>query len=167
LLVGFSRAFSETSRGSISVGASNTREQIAGTVDHTNGLVLEASATETGEISRLEGTISHNVRPSGAGRSIESDRLYVRWIRGLTSNVAFTLRVFLLQNQILEGTDPSIDRRYYEVEPAIEYQWTQQWAFRAAYAYRYQKFDAAPSSGTSNAVYVGIIYNPRRQLLGR
>ena len=167
LLVGFARAFSETSRGSISVGASKTKEDIAGTVDHASGFVLEATAREVSEIMEIDGSISHDVSPSGSGRSIQSDQLRMRLLRSISPTLRFALRATLLRNKVLEGSDASVDRRYYEVEPALEYQWTSQWSVRTGFAYRYQKFDADPTSANSNIVFVGVAYNWQRQFFGR
>ncbi|OGI61642.1 MAG: hypothetical protein A2W18_15110 [Candidatus Muproteobacteria bacterium RBG_16_60_9] len=167
LLVGFARAFSETSRGSISVGASKTKEDIAGTVNHASGFVLEATAKEISETMELDGTISHDVSPSGSGRSIQSDQLRMRLLRSISPTLRFALRATLLRNKVLEGSDASVDRRYYEVEPALEYQWTSQWSMRTGFAYRYQKFDADPNSANSNVVFVGVAYNWQRLFFGR
>lgn len=163
LLVGFSRAFSETSRGSFFIGASGTKADAAGNVDHANGFVLQANATERSEITRLDGTIRHDVSPSGIGQSIESSQLRMRLVRGLTSRVNFVLRATLVRNKALAGSDTGNDRRYYEVEPAFEYQWTRQLWLGASYIYRYQKFDVNPKSAMSNTVFVGVAYNWQRQ----
>jgi hypothetical protein len=163
LLVGFARAFSEVTRGSIALGASSTKEDIGGNIDHASGFVLEATATQRSEITRLDGSIRHDVSPSGIGRSIKSDQVRVRWRRGLTPKLDFLLQARLIKNNVLKGSAPTVDRRYYEVEPALEYKWTPQWALRAAYGYRYQKFDVDPTSATSNAIFIGVTYNGRRQ----
>jgi len=167
LLFGIARAFSETSNGSLAVGASKTRATVGNNVDRSSGFVLEANAREVSDTMELDGTISHDVSPSGIGQSIQSDQLRVRLVRGLTPKLGFSLRATILKNKVLEGSDPNVDRRYYEIEPALDYQWMPQWFFRAAYAYRYQKFDVDPASATGSAVYVGVAYNWRRQFFGR
>ena len=167
LLFGFSRKFSETSHGSLAVGASKTRQEFASTVDRSSGFVLEASAREVSDITELDGTISHDVSPSGIGQSVQSDELRLRWFRGLAPKLGFSLRAIILKNKVLNGSDPTVDRRYYEIEPSFDYQWMPQWSFRTAYLYRYQKFDADPTSAASNTVYVGVAYNWRRQFFGR
>lgn len=167
LLVGISRAFSETSRGSISVGASSTKQDIADNIDHASGFVLQANATQRSDVTKLDGEIRHDVSPSGIGLSIESDQLRMQLVRRLSSQVNFVLRTLLLRNKALQGTDPTVDRRYYEVEPAFEYQWMPQWFLRASYVYRYQKFDISPTSATSNSVFVGVVYDWQRQFFGQ
>jgi hypothetical protein len=167
LLVGISRAFSETSRASFSVGARSSKEESAGSVNHVSGFVLQANATERSEITRLDGTIRHDVYPSGGGLSVGSDQLRMRLARRVSPKANVSLRATLIRNKVLEGSDPSVDRRYYEVEPAFEYQWLPQWFLQASYAYRYQKFDAATSSAASNAVFFGVAYNWRTQFFGR
>jgi len=167
LLVGISRAFSETSNGSFSVGASSTQEDIAGNVDRASGFVLEANASQRSDVTRLDGSIRHDVSPSGVGRSIESDQLRMRFVRRITRKTSFDLRTTLLRNKVLKGSDPTVDRRYYEVEPAFEYQWMPQWFLRASYVYRYQKFDALTSSASSNAVFFDVAYDWQRQFFGQ
>jgi hypothetical protein len=167
LLVGVARAFTETSRGSFSVGASGTKQDIAGSVDHANGFVLQANAAQRSEITRLDGTISHDVSPSGSGFSIESDQLRMRLVRGLTPKVSFVLRALLLRNKTLRAFDPTVDRHYYELEPALEYQWTPRWFVGASYGYTYQKFDVLPDSATSNAVFINVTYDWERQFFNQ
>ena len=167
LLVGVSRAFSETSRGSFSVGSRSSKEDFGGNVNHVSGFVLQANAAERSDVTRLDGTIRHDVYPSGSGLSVGSDQLHMRLVRRVTPKASINLRATLLRNRVLEGSDPGVDRRYYEIEPAFEYQWMPQWFFRVSYAYRYQKFDAATSSAASNAVFFGVAYDWQRQFFGQ
>jgi len=167
LLVGYARTYSETSNVSIAVGASNTKQEFGSTVDRSSGSLFEASAREFSETIQLEGTISRDVSPSGLGRSIRSDQLRLRLIRGLSQKYLLSVRANLLKNSLLEGTDPTVDRRYYEAEIGLGYQWNSQWLLRTSYLYRYQRFDVDPSAATSGAVYVGVAYNWRPQFFGR
>ena len=159
LLVGLTRAFSETLRGSFAVGASRTTENTPGTDQSTGGGVASASLQQRSELSTLEGIISSDVAPTGGGRSVRSDQVRVNWKRRLTERVDFILDSVVFRNQVLEGSDPDLDRRYFEISPQISWHWLENWAVSGSYRYRKQKFDAQPDSADSNAVFLAVTYN--------
>ncbi len=159
LLAGVSRQFSEATRGSFAVGVSETTEKTATGQDSNSGVVVSASMEQRSDLSKLDGVVSRDVTPSGLGRSVQSDQLRINWARKVAPTVDFTLRTHLLRNQVLEGSDPTVDRKYYEVEPALQWQWLPKLSIGAGYRYRYQKFDVDTVAAKSNAVILGVSYS--------
>jgi len=167
IAVGMTRAFSETANGTFSIGASETEETIASKEEKTSGFILEARAEKESELTTLDGVISRNVYPSGGGRAVQSDQLRVNLLRKISPKLNFELQATLFRNKVVEGSDPDIDRRYYEVRPGLSWQWTPHWFVNTSYRYRRHKFDAVPDTAKSNAVFLGVAYNWRKQAVSR
>ena len=158
LLVGLERNFTEAVRGSIAVGGSETTQTQAGIEESTSGVVLRAGLEQKSEISQLETVLSRDVAPSGIGRSLRTDQLRIRWLRKTSPTVDFVLQAQAIRTHVLEGTDPTIDRRYLELEPQFRWHWLEHWAVSGGYRFRRQKFDADANSADSNAVFLGLTY---------
>lgn len=159
VLGGLRRAFSDTLRGNFAAGVSRTRTEAGTEEDTSSGVVFRAGLEQRAERSILDGVVSRDVTPSGLGRTLESDQLRIRWTFKTTPTVDFVLRSHLLRNRVLEGEDPGIDRRYYEVEPELRWQWLPDLFFSGSYRYRRQKFDASPDAAKSNAYFLGLAYS--------
>ncbi len=167
LLVGVSHAYSETSRGRFLVGSGKTTETTTTGTGDTSSFVLEAGMVQRAELTTFDGVISRDVQSSGIGRSVMSNQLRMYLARKISPMLSFVLRANVLRNKVLEGSDPDIDRRYYELIPALSWQWRPEWAFGAEYRYRSQKFDANPETAKSNAMFVSATYTWPRQVASR
>jgi len=158
LLLGLSRKFTEATRGSFSIGASDTKQTESGREDRSSGVVFSAGLEQRSDLSTFDGVVSRDVTPSGIGRSLQSDQLRVRWLRKTSPTVDFALQAQLFRNHVLEGSAPTIDRRYYQVEPELRWHWLDNWIVSTSYRYRKQKFDVDPAAADSNAVFLGLSY---------
>ena len=159
LLAGLVRKFGESTRGNFAVGGSSTRQSEGGEEDRSSGLVLRAGIEQRTEISQLEAVISRDITPSGIGSALRSDQYRIRWLRKTSPTVDFVLVGQYIRNRAIEGEDPSVDRRYIELEPQLRWHWLENWAVSASYRYRQQKFDADGDSADSNAVFLGVSYS--------
>lgn len=158
LLAGLRRAFSKTLRGDFSAGVSRTRTELGDQDETSSGFVFTAGLEQRAETSKLDGVVSRDVTPSGLGQTVQSDQIRVRWTLQTAPTVELVLQGHLLRTQALEGDDPTIDRRYYEVQPELRWQWLEDVFVSGSYRYRRQKYDAEPDSAQSNAVFVGVAY---------
>jgi len=158
LLIGVARTFSETLRGSISVGPGRTTEREGGIEEDSSGLVIDARVRQRAETSTLDGVVSRTVAPSGIGRVLRTDQLRVLWNRRLGPTVEFVLEARLLRTRVVEGVDPSADRRYYEIAPRLSWQWLEDVAIVGTYRYRRQRFDVDADTADSSAVFLGLSY---------
>lgn len=158
LLAGISRAFSESTRGSFAIGGSDTTQTEAGVEGSSSGVVLRAELVQKSEISQLDTVLSRDVAPSGIGRSLRTDQFRIRWLRKTSPTVDFILDGQAIRTHVLEGSDPTIDRRYLEIAPHFQWHWIEHWAISGGYRYRRQKYDADTNSADSNAVFLGVTY---------
>lgn len=158
LLAGMARAFSETLRGSFAIGAGRTTERTPAQEDSSTGLAITANLRQRSELSTLEGVISRDVTPSGIGRALRTDQARVSWTRQVAPAVEFVLDAQFFRNRVVEGTDPGVDRRYYELAPKLRWRWLERVSVVGSYRYRRQKFDAEAESADSNTVFLGVSY---------
>jgi len=158
LLIGRARTFSETLRGSVSVGAGRTTEREGGTEEESTGIVVDARLQQRAETSTLDGVVSRTVTPSGIGRVLRTDQLRVLWTRQLGPALEFGLEARLLRTRVVEGVDPSADRRYYEIAPRLSWQWLEDVAIVGTYRYRRQRYDVDTDTADSSAVFLGLSY---------
>ena len=158
LLAGLSHAYSETARGRFSAGVGKTSETSSNSTDHSSSFVLEVGMTQRSELTTLDGVISRDVQPSGVGQSVISDqfRMYVARKISPLLDLVVTAKVF--RNHVLKGSDPSVDRRFYQLIPALNWRWSPAWTFGTQYSYTRQKFDADPNAAESNALYLTASY---------
>lgn len=158
LLAGISHAYSETARGRFLAGVGKTSEKFSAGTEDTSSLVLEAGITQQSELTTFDGVISRDVQPGGLGRSMISNQFRVYLARRISPTLDVVVRTRVFRNKVLEGSDPGIDRRYYEFEPALRWSWRSEWSISTQYQYRRQKFDADPEPAKSNALSVSVTY---------
>ena len=159
LLAGLVRKFGESTRGNFAVGGSRTRQAEGGEEDRSSGIVLRAGVEQRTEISQLDAVVSRDITPSGIGRALRSDQYRIRWLRKTSPTVEFVLDGQYIRNRVIEGSDPSIDRRYIELQPQLRWHWLEDWVVSGSYRYRRQKLDADGDSADSNAVFLGVSYS--------
>lgn len=158
LLAGVARAFSETLRGSFAIGASRTTVDLPAGDQRSSGLATTASLRQTSELSTLEGVLSRDVTPSGAGQALRTDQLRIWWSRKLSNETEFVFETQLFRNRVLEGSGAGVDRRYYDLSPQLRWRWLENVYVVGSYRYRKQKYDSDPKSADSNAVFLGLSY---------
>lgn len=158
LLAGLARKFSETIKGAVAAGVNRTKQVQAGTDDTSSGVVLRAEMEQKSEISQLDTVLSRDVAPSGIGRTLSTDQFRIRWLRKTAPTVDFVLEAQAIRTRVLEGSDPTVDRRYLEIGPSFRWHWLEDWAISGGYRYRRQKYDAEPDSADSNAVFLDVSY---------
>lgn len=165
--VGISHAYTETTQGRFMVGTGKTSEKTPAVTEDSSNYVLEAGLTQRSELATVDAVISRDVQPSGVGRSVLSNQFRINLSRKISPMVNFNMWAYVFRNKVLEGSDPDIDRRYYEVVPGLNWQWKPEWSFLLQYHYRKQKYDAIPETATSKALSAGVNYSWPKQVTSR
>jgi hypothetical protein len=166
-LMGISHAYTETTQGRFMVGYGKTSEKAPTVIEDTSNYVLEAGLTQRSELATVDAVISRDVQPTGAGRSVLSNQFRLNLSRKISPMVSLNIWANVFKNKVLEGTDPDIDRRYYEVVPGLNWQWKPEWSFLLQYHYRKQKYDAITETATSKALSAGVNYSWPKQVTSR
>ena len=167
IAAGITHRFSERMSGRFLLGVQETEETTATQRGKSSGPVLFASLERRTEIGAFDGLVSDLVSPSGVGQSVRSREIRVRWRRDLSRRLQFLLIFDAFRNKVLEGNDPSVDRRYADFASELSWQVAPRWFINGAYRYRWQKFDAFPQSSNSNSLFFGMTYGLRRQAIAR
>jgi len=167
LLVGVTHAYSETMSGRFLVGPGKITQTTTTVTEDTSGLALNAAMVQRSELTRFDGVISRNVRPSGIGRSVLSNQLRMYLTRKISPILTVVVRAKVLDNHVIEGSDSSVDRRLYELVPGLSWQWRPEWAINADYTYQRQKYDAFPDTAERNVLFIGTTYTWPRQVASR
>lgn len=167
IAAGISHTFSERMSGRFLLGVQETEETTATQRGKSSGPALFASLEQRTEIGTLDGLVSELVSPSGVGQSIRSREIRVRWRRDLSRRLQFLLIFDAFRNKVLEGDDPSVDRRYADFASELSWQVAPRWFINGGYRYRREKFDAFRRSSNSNSLFFGLVYGLRRQAIAR
>jgi hypothetical protein len=166
-LAGVSHAYSETSSGRFLVGPGKVTQSTTTTTEDTSGLVLEAAMVQRSELTTFDGVISRDVQPSGIGQSVLSNQLRMYLTRKISPMLTVVVRANWLRNNVIEGSNPDIDRRLYELIPGLSWQWRPEWAISAEYTYQNQKYDAFPDTAERNVLFIGATYIWPRHVASR
>jgi hypothetical protein len=167
LLAGVSHAYSETSSGRFLVGPGKITQTTTTASEDTSGLVLEAGMVQHSELTTFDGVISRDVQPSGIGQSVLSDQLRMYLTRKISPVLSVVVRANWLRNKVIEGSNPDVDRRLYELIPGLSWQWRPEWAISAEYTYQNQKYDAFPDTAERNVLFIGATYTWPRHVASR
>ncbi|MGA9033873.1 MAG: outer membrane beta-barrel protein, partial [Sulfuricaulis sp.] len=167
LLAGVSHAYSETSSGRFLVGPGKITQTTTTATEDTSGLVLEAGIVQHSELTTFDGVISRDVQPSGIGQSVLSNQLRMYLTRRISPMLTVVVRANFLRNKVIEGSNPDVDRRLYELIPGLSWQWRPEWAISAEYTYQNQKYDAFPDTAERNVLFIGTTYTWPRHVTSR
>lgn len=181
--IGASRDFSETLKGSLSVGLSksenaqmynSTAFEISelgqpasvNTVINSTLTTVNASLSKEFELTTLTASFSNSNKPSSNGVLNESTELGVNIKRKITPKLqgVFDLKATSSKNELLSGT---LDRKYYSTSLQAHWQLTKWWRMIADYRYRYQKYDTATDSADSNRFMVSLRYTWPKMAVSR
>lgn len=164
MLAGMLHRFSPTANAGLQAGAGKTTETMPdGSQVDTSLFVLEAHGSQQSELSQLEAVISRDVEPSGSGQSVSTDQLRVDWNRRLSQTMGSSLRSTVFRNKSLQGSDPTVDRRYVEAAAGVNWTMAPEWSIGVTYQYRYQKYDTAVDSASSSGIFVAVNWAPPRR----
>lgn len=162
-LAGISHAFSATANAALHAGVGKATDTLPdGSQVDTSIFVLEARGSERSELSRLEAVISRDVQPSGSGQAVSTDQVRLDWNRNLSETMESVLRSTVFRNKSLRGADPTVDRLYAEAAAGVDWTLAPDWSVGVRYQYRYQKYDLATNSASSNGIFAVFAWAPPR-----
>ncbi|ADE16374.1 hypothetical protein Nhal_3336 [Nitrosococcus halophilus Nc 4] len=159
-LVGWNHLFSETFQSEARAGyritsaSSNDEEEIS------SGFVGKLVIRYSTELGLLRGSISRTVTPSGNGRSNQTDRIRIQYTQTIMPRLSFVLRADAFRTESVEDDFSQGERRYFDVEPRLLWNWTRWWAVEVGYHYRRRENESPSEFANSNAVFVAITYTP-------
>lgn len=128
-------------------------------VDTDSGSTFTFSLNQSTETSGMGAEFKRDVSPSGTGYLVETDSINFSANKKLTPNLTLQLNVYEKDERYFGNVSSSNNNRYYSVRPALKWRMTEWWTLDAGYGHASQKYKAATSSASSNAVYVNFTYS--------
>jgi hypothetical protein len=160
MTVGWVRQFSESSNGSIDVGANHTDEDGRG----DNGFVIRVRGFRTTELGSMYLQAERQLTPSGFGELVETDRLQFGYATRLSENVGLTLTGDAYSTRAQNEFDRRDDRDYVSLGPEVKWLFTPDFSLGARYRYRWVDRRDDPGSATGNVFGIFIAYQPQREI---
>ncbi|GAO34654.1 hypothetical protein SCT_0033 [Sulfuricella sp. T08] len=179
--LGIDHAFSETLRGSLTLGKRNTitmKEQSQAlclglacatpvnvkSETQSAGTTFSANLGKTFESSTVSGFASRDTNASGSGL-VETDKFGVSLNRSLTEKLTGSFDATAYRTKYIDATAPA--SRYYTFEPKLNWRFTEWWTLDAGYRYARSESDAVTNATTANVVYLNLVYNWPKKAISR
>ncbi len=144
----------------ISAGGNIVQSDRPGLGDETSiGFILEGGLDwKPGERDTIGLSFERSAEPSGTGELQERNSVSANYRRDLTRSVGFDLDFDFIQQDSVEQSGTG-ERTFFQVEPAISWNFLPDWAVSTSYRFRRQKFDNGGDSAVSNAIFMTIRYS--------
>ena len=128
-----------------------------------SAFLFGAGMTRQFVVSRLVFDISSSADPSGVGQVLERNQVRAKLERDLSdlTNVWFSLRFQETEGLLFDA--PNSDREFLRAELGTERRLNRAWTVVARYAHTRQEFAVDNRDETSNALFVGVRFQPPAQ----
>lgn len=178
----YDRAFSETLRGTLAVGARNTRSTqssqalvCSGPIlfglcfgslsqitvvssDRSDGYTFLAGIDRKFETALVSGQLSREIYPTGVGALVQTDRLGASWQQELSPTLSFFVDAAVYESRYVGKFVTGSNSRYYRIEPRLTWRFTDHWTLLGGYSYGHVDYQQGGPSATSNVVYLVVSY---------
>lgn len=144
----------------ISLGGEAIRSDNPGSGDETSfGFTLEGGLDwKPGRRDTIGISFERSAQPSSTGALQERNLVSATYQRDLTRTVGFDLDFNFFQQEAADDSGTA-ERTFFEVVPALSWNFHPDWSLLTSYRYRQQKFGSGGDSATSNAFFLTISYS--------
>jgi hypothetical protein len=111
--------------------------------------------------------VARSVGPSSAGLVVSRDQLRLRLARAMTPRLSLQVGMRGTHDQAVDETTDFQERSYATADVGFEWRWQEEWAFRAAADYTWQKYSSLEEDADSLGGMVSVIYQPLQRVPGR
>jgi hypothetical protein len=178
----YDHAFSETLRGSVAVGARNTRSTqssqafvCSGPIlfglcfgdisqvtltrsDRSTGLTFLGSIDRKFETALLTAQLSREIYPTGIGAIVETDRLGGAWQQQWSPTVTFFVDASVYHTRYVGNFVSGSNTRYWRIEPRVTWKITDNWTLLSGYSHSRVAYENNSASAAANVAYVVLSY---------
>ena len=124
---------------------------------HSNGYSLNANLNKQFESGTISGLVSRDVNPSGSGL-VQTTQYGLSMSKALTEKLTASLDTSVYRTTFISTTSPG--SRYYTFEPRLSWHFSEAWMLDGGYRYARVRYDNNVSSPiTANAVYLNLTYS--------
>jgi hypothetical protein len=132
----------------------------------SNDLLLQGSLMYSQERYELEASIASRPDPSGNGYVINTQQANLDYRYRLTERTRLDMG-FIVGRSEAEDSRINNDRDYARARLGFNYIFSESWQVSAHYEYTYQDEEQETGDAKSNAVYLGIIFKPKKSVWSR
>jgi hypothetical protein len=158
----WSNQISQTSQVFVRGGVNRVKSDSTGGSSWNTGFDGGAGVRWAFEVTQVFADLNHYLDPSSFGRVIERDQLRFQLSRRLGPLTTLRLAARGIRDGDT-GADGSFkDRKYTVASVDLEWRMTRQFAISGGYDYAWRKYDGEPNDAVSNALHLGITYEPHR-----
>jgi hypothetical protein len=129
--------------------------------DRARGGTLDGYYAYQWQRSTLKLSAGRQFEPSGSGYVVLRDRIGLGLSRKATETATMTLRVDALRTTSLRDDITGIDRKYYSIEPRLNWRLDRAVTTSLGYRYRYQKYRHQSDSADDHSVDFRLQYSFR------
>jgi hypothetical protein len=105
--------------------------------------------------------LTRRVGPSASGAIVERNQLRFRLARAIQPRLSFLSGIRASYDEAIDSsTFPR--REYVNAEVGFDWRMTRKWSIVGLYHYIWQEYSHEPADSSSNAISVGIVYEPGR-----
>jgi hypothetical protein len=147
-------------------GGARRSEFTAGAGGEATGAVGGVGAAWQFPVSKIVVDLIRSVEPSSIGRVVDRDELRLKLNRKLRPRWTLTsgIRAIRTQSSLAEpGVVDDDDRDYATASVGLEWRMRRAISLAGAYEFQWQSFEVDPTDATSNAVTLGIVFEPQRR----
>jgi hypothetical protein len=105
--------------------------------------------------------LTRRVGASASGAVVERNQLRLRLSRALQPRLSFLAGVRASYDEAV-GSSSAYERDYVSAEAGFDWRMTRKWSLVGLYRYIWQEYSHEPADSSSNAISVGIVYEPGR-----
>jgi hypothetical protein len=115
------------------------------------------------EVTSIFVDASRYLDPNSSGQLVTRDQLRAEWSRRLSPMTTLVVGARIVNDSGVGDDDTFTDRQYAAGSVGFEWRITRQWALIGVYDYAWREYDDAPTDAESNALSLGIQYEPNRK----
>jgi hypothetical protein len=143
------------------VGAQQTDLDRSGTSSQTN-VIAGVGGRWTWPTTNLFTDLTRTVGPTSAGAVVERTQLRLRLQRAIRPRFSIMGGVRGNRDEAIDDASSYPTRKYLTGEMGFDWRLTRTWSMVGVYRYIWQEYSDEPSDRSSNAINLGVVYEPGR-----
>jgi len=153
--------YSETSQVYLRLGGQRT-ELDRGGGDFDTSVIGGAGGRWTWPTTNVFADLTRSVGPTSAGVVVDRNQLRVRLQRALRPRLSMLVGARATRDEPVQEASTHPTRKYVTGEVGFDWRMTRAWSVVGLYHYIWQEYSDEPADRSSNAISLGVVYEPGR-----
>jgi hypothetical protein len=143
------------------LGAQETKLDRSGASSEMN-VIAGAGGRWTWPTTNLFADLTRTVGPTSAGAIVERTQLRLRLQRAIRPRFSIMAGARGSRDEAIDDVSSYPTRKYLTGEMGFDWRLTRTWSMVGVYRYIWQEYSDEPSDRSSNAISLGVVYEPGR-----